>query len=131
MLGKIVVTVAVILIAILVLRQRSEAEAERRLPVKRNSAANNTGPAKASDLRTAAYLFLILMFGTGAIVYYLRWQDDHTVVTVNLFRDGQSQPASYQVFKYQLESRSFTTTEGVRITVADNERMEVTGLDSP
>ena len=26
-------------------------------------------------------------------------------------------------------SRSFTTTEGIRITVADNERMEVSGLE--
>ena len=135
MLGKILVTLAVIAIAVVVVRQRKEAEAESK-PQRTSSADSNavkteTDTPMASDMRTAAYLFLVLMFGTGAIVYYLRWQDDHTVVTVNLFSDGQGDPVTYQVYKYQLDSRSFTTTDGIRITVADNERMEVTGLDSP
>ncbi len=131
MLGKILLTVAVILIAILVVRQRNDTGTGRSPSGGDTPAPGRPETTGTSDLRTAAYLFLILMFGTGAIVYYLRWQDDHTVVTVNLFRDGLSEPATYQVYKYQLDSRSFTTTEGIRITVADSERMEVTGLESP
>jgi ABC-type Fe3+ transport system permease subunit len=131
MLGKVVLTLVVIVIAILVIKQRKEAEARPAQKSRKAPAEAESSPPMASDLRTAAYMFLILMFGAGAIGYYFSWQDDHTVVTVNLFRDGQSEPATYQVYKFQLDSRSFTTTSGVRITVADSERMEVSGLESP
>jgi hypothetical protein len=69
------------------------------------------------------------MFGAGGLIYYQRWQDDHTILTVNLYRGEQAGPVSYQVYKYLLDSRSFTTLDGIRITVADNERMEVLGLE--
>ncbi|MEX2130859.1 MAG: hypothetical protein WD772_05185 [Pseudohongiellaceae bacterium] len=74
-------------------------------------------------------MFLFLMIGTGAVLYYLRWQDDHEILTVNLHRDDNSAPTSYQVYRFQLEARSFVTTDGISVTVADNERMEVFGLD--
>jgi len=127
MLGKAVLTLVVIVIAVLVVKQRNDQEAGKSQSVKRQ--ASKTENTMSSDLRFAAYLFLLLMFGTGAFIYYQNWQDDHTVLSVNLYRDGQSEPVSYEVYKFQLETRSFTTVEGVRITVADNERMEVTGLE--
>jgi len=127
MLGKAVLTLVVIIIAILVVKQRNDQEAGKSQPAKRQQ--SKADKSMSSDLRFAAYMFLVLMFGTGAFMYYQRWQDDHTVLTVDLYRDGQAGPASYEVYKFQLQSRSFTTTEGIRITVADNERMEVTGLE--
>lgn len=127
MLGKAVLTLVVIIIAILVVKQRNDQETGKSASAHRQK--GKTDNAMSSDLRFAAYMFLILMFGTGAFMYYQRWQDDHTVLTVYLYRDGQSTPTSYEVYKFQLDSRSFTTVQGVRITVADNERMEVTGLD--
>lgn len=36
---------------------------------------------------------------------------------------------SYQVYKYQLQERSFTTIDGTQVTVAGSERMEVLGLE--
>ena len=127
MLGKAVLTLVVIIVAVLVVKQRNEQEVGKtRSAARQEDESENT---MGSDLRFAAYMFLVLMFGTGAFIYYQRWQDDHTVLTVSLFRDGQSQPTSYEVYKFQLESRSFTTVEGIRITVADNERMEVIGLE--
>ena len=81
-----------------------------------------------SDYRFAAYLFLALMFGGGSYLYYLRWQDDNSLVTVRLHRDGADSPVIYQVHKNQLEARAFTTVDGVRVTVASSERMEVMGL---
>ena len=130
MLSKIALTLVVIVIAVLVIKQRKDAESAGAGPKARGTAAEASAEnGMAGDLRLGAYLFLILMFGAGAIIYYQRWQDDHTVLSINLFRDGQSQPVTYQVYKFELNSRSFTTLEGVRITVADSERMEVTGLE--
>ncbi len=129
MLGKILVTLAVIAIAVVVVRQRKEGESGKARPAARAVPAEESSMGK--DLRFAAYLFLVLMFGTGGVVYYYRWQDDHTVLSVNLYRDGQSEPVSYRVYKSELDTRSFTTIDGIRITVADSERMEVTGLEQP
>ena len=84
----------------------------------------------AADLRAGAYMFLFLMVGIGAALYYFDWQDDHTVLTVNLHRDNQTAPISYEVYKYQLQDRSFVTTDGRSVTVASSERMEVLGLDN-
>ena len=69
------------------------------------------------------------MVGLGATLYYFDWLDDHTILTVNLHRDNLSQPVSYEVYKYQLEDRSFVTTDGRAITVASSERMEILGLN--
>lgn len=132
MLGKLLITVAVILAAFLYVRQRNLNEKATRGDGRPRTAAPETATAAAefnSDLRLAAYLTVILMVGLGATLYYFRWQDDHTVVTVTLHRESQAQPISYQVYKYQLQDRSFVTVDGTSVTVASSERMEVLGLD--
>ena len=138
MLGKVVLTLLVMAIAIVVIRQRSLAESGNSSTAGQGTGGSKAGQSAgdstggmASDMRFAAYLFLILMFGAAAVIYYQRWQEDHTVLTVNLFRDGQSEPVSYEVYQFQLQSRSFTTTDGIQITVANNERMEVSERAQP
>ncbi len=49
-------------------------------------------------------------------------------MTVILHSDGAASPVTYQVYKNQLEERAFTTIDGIRVTVASSERMEVIGL---
>ena len=125
MLGKIVLTAVVILIAVLVIKQqRLNADGDKKKPARPSEEVEG-----ASDLRFAAYAFLAMVLGLGAFVYYQNWRDDHTVLTVNLYRDGSGVPTTYEVYKYQLSNRSFVTLDGVQITVADNERMEIIGLD--
>lgn len=133
MLGKLLLTIGIILIAILCLRKYRQGERLRlqKLPGRKHSALpGNVATPKAplSDYRFAAYLFLALMFGGGSYLYYLRWQDDTRLVTVILHSDGAARPATYQVYKNQLEERAFTTVDGIRVTVASSERMEVMGL---
>ena len=79
-------------------------------------------------MRAGAYFFLLLMVSLGTTLYYFDWQDDHTIVTVNLHRGDNSDIITYEVYKYQLGERSFLTIDGRNITVASNERMEVIGL---
>lgn len=96
------------------------------------SVESNNESLQASDLRLAAYMFLTLMIGAAVILYYQRWQDDHTILTIQLYRDGGAAPVAYEVYKYQFDSprsRTFTTIDGTLITVAENERMEVLGLN--
>lgn len=128
MLGKILLTLSVIVIAYLYVRQRQLAEQNS----SNKTAKKSTQEAKselANDFRIAAYLFLALMTIVGATLYYFQWQDDHTVLTVNLHRENQTEAVSYQVYKYQLQDRGFTTVDGTVVTVAGSERMEIIGLE--
>ena len=73
-------------------------------------------------------MFLVLVLGLGAAMYYFQWQDEHSILTVRLHSDGQAEAIEYQVYKFQLGERSFTTLDGILVTVASSERMEVEGL---
>ena len=133
MLGKILLTLAVTAIMFFVLRQRQIAESEEFQSKDSNSPARQAkkraDTTLAKDLRIGAYLFLILMVGLGGVLYYYQWQDDRLVLTITLYRRNQAEPTSYEVYKYQLNERSFITTDGITVTVASDERMEVFGLD--
>ena len=133
MLGKILLTLAVTAIMFFVLRQRQIAESEEFQSKDSNSptrqAKKRADTTLAKDLRIGAYLFLILMVGLGGVLYYYQWRDDQLVLTINLYRTNQAQPTTYEVYKNQLNERSFVTTDGITVTVAGDERMEVLELD--
>lgn len=132
MFSKILVTLTVIVTAFFFLRQRHQKEETSNNPrVAQETAARKAAEKSefSADLRFAAYMTVVLMVGLGALLYYFRWQDDHELLTVTLHRDNQAQPISYQVYKYQLQDRSFITVDGTAVTVASNERMEIFGLD--
>jgi len=133
MLGKILLTLAVTAIMFFVLRQRQIADSEEFQSKDSNSptrqAKKRADTTLAKDLRIGAYLFLILMVGLGGVLYYFQWRDDRLVLTINLYRTNQAKPTTYEVYQYQLNERSFVTTDGVTVTVAGDERMEVLKLD--
>lgn len=131
MLGKILLTLAVMLIAFFFIRQR---DIKEKSPTSKASSSSTeaANPAAndslSNDLRLGAYMFLVLIVGLGIALYYFQWQDDHSILTVRLHSDSQAQAIEYQVYKYQLQERSFTTLDGILVTVASSERMEVEGL---
>lgn len=129
MLGKIALTLAVIIIAFFYIRQRDlNTKAGNKNTRTVETAGKKEKDTLSSDLRLGAYMFLVLMVGLGIALYYFQWQDDHAVLTVRLLSDGQGTPIEYQVYKYQLQERAFTTVDGILVTVASSERMEVEGL---
>ena len=132
MLSKVFLTTFVIIVAFFVIRQRhlsGNNVGQKKFAIPRETEKNNSKSEFNADLRLGAYIFLTLMIGLGAVLYYFDWLDDHTILTVNLHRDNLSQPVSYEVYKYQLKDRSFVTTDGRTITVASSERMEILGLN--
>lgn len=131
MLGKFLITLAVIIIAFFFIRQRKTTVQDMVSPPSAAKRAQRAAERSefSSDLRFAAYMTLALMVGLGGLLYFFRWQDDHQVLTITLHRDNQAEPVRYQVFKYQLQDRSFVTIDGTTVNVASSERMEVQGLD--
>lgn len=135
MFSKLIITIFVIVVAFIVLRQKNTNQHKS----SRQSKTTNASKPRISkdtekdqfskDMRLGAYLFLLLTTGIGGAVYYFQWQDDHSVLTVNLYRDSQVEPVSYDVYKYQLSEKSFVTVGGLSVAVASSERMEVIGLE--
>lgn len=128
MITKILLTILVIVGAYaLIKRQRINANKPTDKPSPEND------PSKvsfdASDLRTGAYMFIAIMFMLGGYFYYERWQEDHQLLTIRLYNAESQHPVEYQVFRSQLNNRSFVTTDGIQVKVSDNERMEVIGLN--
>lgn len=79
-------------------------------------------------MRFAAYAFLAIMLGIGSVLFVQDWREAKRVVTITLYREGASEPVVYEARKDALESRAFTTLDGIRVVVASDERMEVSGL---
>ncbi len=138
MLGKILLTALVIITAYFYVRQRNMSEARQSSaskhedpPGMQEATKNRHGDSSSlgEDLRLGAYMFLALTIGLGCALYYFDWQDDHTLLTITLHSDNQAGTVTYQVYKYQLGERSFTTLDGLVVTVASSERMEVQGLN--
>lgn len=132
MLSKILLTLTVLVTAFFFVRQRKLADGKDghgQAATKISEQERKERSEFKSDLRFAAYMTLVLMAGLGGMLYYFRWQEDHEVLTVTLHRDNQTEPISYQVYRYQLQDRSFVTVDGVTVTVAGSERMEVLGVN--
>lgn len=137
MFSKFLITAFVIAVAFVVLRQRNTNQGKGKRQVKPVAASKSqTAISKdaekdqlSKDMRLGAYLFLLLTAGIGGAVYYFQWQDDHSVLTINLYRDSQVEPISYNVYKYQLSEKSFVTINGLSVAVAGSERMEIIGLE--
>ena len=127
MLSKLFLTLSIIFLVALILKRRPSQESGAQ--GARTSAKVGGERPKLSELRLAAYLFLVIMLGLGGVISVQKWRDDHTVVTIKLYGAGESSPTEYQAFKFELDSRSFTTVDGVQVVVANDERMELSGLD--
>ena len=127
MLSKLFLTLGIILLATLILKRRAKSNSGPRHT--ETPAQSGGSEQKISELRLASYLFLAIMLGLGGFVSMQKWRDDHTVVTVKLYSAGETTPTEYQAFKFELGARSFTTIDGLQVVVANDERMELSGLD--
>lgn len=129
MITKILLTLLIIIIAYALIK-RQRANAGRQKDTGDVPCKDNNMRLDASDLRLGAYMFVAIMFMLGGYFYYQRWQQDHQLLTVRLYHVGEQQVVEYQVFQYQLDNRSFVTTDGIQVKVSDSERMEILGLSA-
>ncbi|NKC12568.1 MAG: hypothetical protein GKR94_10310 [Gammaproteobacteria bacterium] len=124
MLTKLLFTGLVIAIGIFLQRLRNRKAAEPKV-----IRVVQTQPAQASAMppwiRTGAYLFAALVAGSSALWYYSTWRENQQVVTIRVINTGSGDVATYQAHQGDIEGRSFTTTEGLQVRIADAERVEI------
>ena len=129
MFSKLIITVFVIAVAFVVLRQRNINRGKSTRQARPAATKDIEKDQLSKDMRIGAYLFLLVTAGIGGAMYYFQWQDDHSILTINLYRDSQVEPVSYDVYKHQLREKSFITVDGLSVAVAGSERMEIIGLE--
>ena len=124
MLTKLLLTIGVIILVVVALRTR-------------HNAAPGPGPrnkpitvATSSPARITAWTLIGIIVATSlAIAVYQRAVTDQETVTVRVINTNTGQTDEYQAYRNTADERSFQTTDGRQVTLADVERMEIT--DNP
>lgn len=120
---KILLTALVIAGAILVIRTRSRPQ-QAVVPAE----APVTAPGFQLSLpRVAAYAMLLVMLSASGYFVYRQWEESWRVVTVRVVNAGSGSEVTYQAYKGDVGERSFKTTDGLIVNLADVERMELGG----
>ena len=121
---KLLLTVLVIAGAIIALRVRKRPVSRAAIAdvdEHRTATGNNTLP------KLAAYGAVGIMLAGFALFVYFQWQDTWQVVTVRVIDAGSGKESTYQAHKGDVGGRSFTTTDGRTVNLAEVERMELGG----
>ncbi|MES9868427.1 MAG: hypothetical protein ABW082_01270 [Sedimenticola sp.] len=121
MIWKLLLTALVILGAVLVIRRRAQA---RPAPVQVVSEPES--PRKGIMMIAATAVVALMIIGAGAYVYF-QWQDSNQVVNVRVIDTRSGNTVSYRAYKGDVEGRSFVTTEGRKVSLAEVERLELGG----
>ena len=118
MVTKILITLLVIAGCYLYLKRRSSSANQQRRPARESV-------AEQQPVKMVAVLLLILsVLGTLSYVGY-RWYDSHTLLDVRIINPANDSEVVYQVYKGDLDDRSFTTVQGQTVRIAASERLEI------
>ena len=123
MLTKILFTAAVVLavLAFARFRQQRQSELAAASPRLINPPAKRTLPV--GWLASAAVVIMLLASG---VLLYNHWQDSNLVIHVRVVDAGSGQVATYRARRGDIQDREFLTVDGVRVVLAETERLETT-----
>ena len=119
MIGKILFTIVVILVVLVIARGRLRGKAAA------GSAAPQVPMSKWP--RFIAYGFLATVIGVGVTFYYFDWQERNEVLSVKVINSRTGLTTQYHVSRGEMRGRTFTTLDGVTVTLSEEERVEVVG----
>jgi len=117
MISKILFTIAVIVAVVLFFRVRP-----RQLPMPSRQLQGKTGPLPWVGLLAAAVI--LLMLAGAALMLYFDWREAREIVQIRVIDVRSGNLATYEAYRREIEERSFRTTDGRRVHLAETERME-------
>ncbi|HHI76315.1 MAG TPA: hypothetical protein ENJ94_03985 [Gammaproteobacteria bacterium] len=124
LLGKILLTLVVIAVAVLVLRQRAQARPPL-VVIPRREAPPRRGGLPVGWLASAVVLLMLAIAGYWL---YSSWRDAHEVLYLRVVDAGSGHVAHYRAYRGDIADREFVTTDGVRVRLAETERLETTTI---
>ncbi|MEH6577078.1 MAG: hypothetical protein V7731_08355 [Amphritea sp.] len=118
MVTKILITLLVIAGCYLYLKRRDSNASQQRQPAREPI-------AESQPVKMIAVLLLALsVLATLSYVGY-RWYDSHTLLDVRIINPENDNEVVYQVYKGDLDDRSFTTVQGQTVRISNSERLEI------
>ena len=70
------------------------------------------------------------MVAGAAFYLYLDWRGASEIVQVRVIDAGTGKSSEYEVYRGEIEDRSFRTIDGRRVILAETERMETSVIGS-
>lgn len=122
LLGKILLTAVVIAIVLLVVRYRAQA----RLSVPREPVTVTMPRRPPVPVGWVASAVVLVMLAIALYWLYSTWRDDHDVLYVRVVDAGTGHVTEYRAYRGDIDDREFITTDGVRVRLAETERLELT-----
>lgn len=123
MLTKILITALVMFVAFGVQRFRARRNVE--IPVVRVQRPVPAARPMPGWVRPAAWVFVAGVVTASALWYYSSWQDNQRIVTIRVISPGGGDVATYRAHKGSIDGRTFSTTDGLTVRIADSDRVEV------
>ncbi|WP_428603331.1 hypothetical protein [Sedimenticola sp.] len=124
---KLLLTLLVIAGALLTLRMRNQRHL-RQYP-QPGRLINEPAPvAKRAPRRSIQLLAsgaVVLMLAGAGLYLYHQWSSAYQVVTVRVIDTRSKQSTSYQAYRGDIDGRTFQTTDGRTVTLAEVERLEI------
>lgn len=126
LLGKLLLTAAVIFAVLLYLRHRHQQAPVEIIPAPR---VVNPDPKPKRKLIgwVAGAIVIFLILGSGLWLYSY-WQDQQAVLYVRVVDAGSGHHTDYRVHRRDIRDREFVSIEGVRVRLAETERLETTTI---
>jgi len=122
MLTKILFTAAVIAVVLTLMRFRRQREAQVRRAEPR--VVNAPKPKKGMPVAWLATAAVSLMLIASGVFLYTHWQDSNLVILVRVVDAGSGKSETYRAKRGDVEDREFVTVDGVRVVLAETERLE-------
>jgi multisubunit Na+/H+ antiporter MnhB subunit len=118
MLTKILFTIFVIIVVALVFRVKTMRE-------RPQAAKPADSAARGISAKVIAYTLVGLVVALSGLIYLLHWQDQHTIVNIQVVDGGSGKTATYQAYKKSIEGREFVTLDGRKVTLGNSDRVEM------
>lgn len=125
MITKILLTLSVIVGVAFFLRMKGAVD-DSTPKARSRPAVNTRQPSEGQKMfRQGAYLFLIFMAISAAVMVYYEIGDRYKTVTVQVVNTQTGERISYQAEQQDIKSDRFTTLEGKTVYIAEIERIEI------
>ncbi len=126
MLTKVLFTIAVVLTVMYFSRLRRRPGIAP--PAVPQSLASSNG--SRAVVRWLAAAVVVLMIAGAALFLYLDWRAASEIVLVRVIDARSGKFIEYEVYRGEIDARSFRTVDGRRVVLAETERMETSAAGS-
>ena len=118
MLSKVLFTLAVIAGVVVFFRRKPG-----RASAPTSAPADPSEEGRSVSTRALAYGVLGVLAAVSATIFALNWHSGNRVVPIRVISDGAA--TDYQARCKSVKGRNFVTPDGIRITLGENDRIEM------